>query len=178
MQHRRFRGKLDFEDKILTGTEFCIASLHDITIRSGTVEKNTAAMIGALNNPFVDILGHIDDKKMPVVFEEVVSEAAKLNKLIEINNNSILIRKGSKERVEEVAHLCVQKNVRVCVSSDAHFDTMVGNVVPALDMLKRIHFPDELVINRSSEAFESYLAERKARLQVLPPNISGRIIMK
>lgn len=159
-----YDGKLDIDDRMLLGTEWCIASLHDLTIRAGTEEKNTNAMIGALHNPIVDILAHIDDRKMPVIFAEVVKAAGKLNKLIEINNNSLLIRKGSRERLTEVAELCKKHNVRVAVSSDAHFDSMVGQVDLALELLAGLDFPEELVINRQVATFEAYLRERKDRL--------------
>lgn len=170
-----YGGKLDIDDRMLAGTEFCIASLHDLTIRSGTLERNTDAMLGALDNPCVDMLAHIDDRKMPVNFEAVVLEAGRQGKIIEINNNSLLIRKGSRERVEEVARLCARHGVRVSVSSDAHFDTMIGNVGLALDLLGRVGFPDDLVVNRSSEAFEAYLGERRTRVLSWIESMSGRI---
>ena len=173
-------GGLDVDDKSLFATEFCIASMHDICMTPGTPADNTAAYIAALQHPCVDILGHIDDRRTPSEFEAVVREAARLGKLIEINSNSLLIRKGSIERVEEVARLCAQHRTRVAVASDAHFDAMIGEVRPALDLLARIGFPDELVVNRALETFEAYLSERKARLDgarghFLPSTSSRRL---
>lgn len=160
-------GGLDIDDKALFSTEFCIASMHDICCRPGTPAENTSAYLAALQHPCVDILGHIDDRRTPNDFETVVAEAKKRDKLIEINNNSLLIRKGSLERVEEVARLCLKHGTRVAVSSDAHFDQMVGEVRPALELLAKIAFPDELVVNRTLESFEAYLAERTARTEAV-----------
>lgn len=164
-----FAGGLDIDLKSLYQTEFCIASMHDLCMKPGSTSQNTDAYIATLNQPYVDILGHIDDRKTPSVFDEVVREAGRLNKLIEINNNSLLIRKGSRERVEEVVKLCAKYETRVAVASDAHFDDMVGAVKPALDLLARLGFPEQLVVNRNLVTFESYLAERLPRIEATRP---------
>jgi Histidinol phosphatase and related hydrolases of the PHP family len=167
------KGGLDIEDRMLFASEWNIASMHDICVLPGTPEENTAAFKGALAHPAVDMLGHIDDGKTPNVIEEVVREAGRLGKIIEINNNSLLVRRGSRERVEEIARLCKRHDVRVAVSSDAHFDTMIGAVEPALELMAREDFPDELVINRSREAFDAYQAERTRRLDSVRESFIG-----
>lgn len=164
------RGGLDIDIKQLFDSEFTIASMHDLCVTPGSVAENTESYVAALNHPCVDILGHIDDRKTPSDFAAVIREAARLGRLIEINNNSMLIRKGSLERVEKVAVLCAELDCRVSVSSDAHFDDMVGAVRPALEMLAKIGFPENLVVNRSREAFESYLAEKAVRLDAARGN--------
>lgn len=164
------RGGLDVDVKSLFDSEFTIASMHDLCVKPGTPAENTDAYIAALNHPCVDILGHIDDRKTPSEFVRVVREAACLGKLIEINNNSLLMRKGSRERVEEVARLCAENGCRVSVASDAHFDEMIGAVAPALELLAGISFPEELIINRSAEAFEGYMAEKAARVDAARGN--------
>ena len=155
-----FQGGLDVDDKALFGSDFIIASLHDLCLAPGTPEENTRAYLGALRHPCVDSLGHIDDWKTPSDFGTVVREAGRLGRLIEINNNSLLVRKGSRERVEELARLCAEFGTGVAVASDAHFDEMVGAVDAALELLDKVGFPDRLVANRSLESFETYLAGR------------------
>lgn len=167
-------GSLDIEDRMLFVSEFTVASMHDICMNPGTEEENTGAYLAALSHPGVDMLGHIDDRKTPNDFETVVREAGRQGKLIEINNNSLLIRKGSLERVEAVARLCARHGVRVAVSSDAHFDDMIGNVTPALELLAKIGFPEELIANRTLEAFNAYLAERTARMDAVRDAYLGR----
>ncbi|MCC8190165.1 MAG: PHP domain-containing protein [Planctomycetes bacterium] len=161
------QGKVDVDDKSLFDSEFTIASMHDLCVQPGTVAENTDAYLGALNHPCVDILGHIDDRKTASDFAVVAREAGRLGKLIEINNNSMLIRKGSRERVETLARVCAENGTRVAVASDAHLDDMVGSVAPALEMLGRIGFPEELIVNRSLESFLGYMEERTARLDAV-----------
>ncbi|MCD8351401.1 MAG: PHP domain-containing protein [Planctomycetaceae bacterium] len=155
-------GAVDIEDRILRICEWVVASMHDICMEPGDEAANTRAFQKTLAHPAIDMLGHIDDIRTACDFRAVAAEAARLGKVIEINNNSIRARKA--DRVRAVAEACGELGVRVAVSSDAHFDDMIGAVDPALAILREIKFPEELVINRSQEAFESYLAERRQRL--------------
>lgn len=160
-----FDGVIDIETRFINRTEFAIASLHDIVMKPGTSQQNTGALLAALNHPFIDMLGHIDDAKVPSDHEAIIAEAKKLNKLIEINNNSLLVRRGSDENIRKISHICARLGVRVSISSDAHFSTMIGAVEPALKLFREENFPDELIVNRSAETFEGYLAERTSRLK-------------
>lgn len=165
-------GAVDIEARQLYMCEWVVASMHDICMEPGSEAANTRAFLATLANPAVDMLGHIDDIRTACDFREVAKEAGRLGKIIEINNNSVKVRKGG--RVRGVAEACAEQGTRVSISSDAHFDEMVGNVDGALAVLKEIDFPDELVINRSQETFEAYLEERKARL-IANPRVSQRI---
>jgi putative hydrolase len=158
-------GRLDIADHMLAVSRWTIASMHGECMESGTEEENTRAFVAALRHPAVDMLGHIDDMRTPNRFETVIREAAAQKKIIEINNNSLKNRKGSIPRVEEIARLCAKHGVRVAVSSDAHFDEMVGRVRPGLELLARVGFPDELVVNRTMAAFDAYLEERRVRME-------------
>lgn len=165
-------GALDIEDRMLFLSEWTIASIHDVCTTPGTPEENTNAYLRALEHPAVDILGHIDDPKTPSNFPEVVAKAGEQNKFIEINNNSLLVRRSG-DRVLEVARECMRQGVRVAVSSDAHFDTMVGNAEAVLALLETIRFPDELIVNRSLDVFEQYLEQRKKRLNAARETFFG-----
>ena len=161
-----FNGTLDVtKDSHLKYVEFGIASMHDVVITPGTVSQNTEAYIGALNNPFVDILGHPGSAKFPHDPEPIVLEAKRLGKMIEINNNSFSARKGSRENCLKFAKLCKKHGVRVCVSSDAHFYTAIGKVPLALELLYEASFPEELVLNLNLEAFDEYMKEREKKLE-------------
>ena len=59
---------------------------------------------------------------------------------------------------------CKAYGQRVCVASDAHFDTMVGNVTPLMTLLDELEFPPQLIVNLRQETFEAYLREREERL--------------
>ncbi|MBC5647768.1 phosphatase [Christensenella tenuis] len=158
-------GHIDLPEKYVRQTEFLIASMHDIAIPQNTVEKNTAALVGALKNNYIDVVGHPGNPHYPVNIEEVVDAAKKYNKLIEINSHSFSHRKGSDKTCPQFIRLCKQKDVRITVSSDAHACYNVGNFEDAVRALEAERFPEELIVSRSLVAFEEYLREREQRVK-------------
>lgn len=158
-----YDGNIDVPEKQLKALEFVIASLHnDVTpLRIGTVEQNTAAMLGALNNPYVDVIGHPGNPAFPIDAEALVKEAARLNKLVEVNNHSFEARKGSGENCCNIIKLCKKHDVRITVSSDAHSCYNIGEFSYAIQALEECGFPEELIVSASLERFLAYLKERK-----------------
>ena len=65
-----------------------------------------------------------------------MQEAQHQGKLLELNNNSTTAhRPGSLPSLKQYILCCKAHSQRVCVASDAHFDTMVGNVAPIMALL-------------------------------------------
>lgn len=86
-----FNGKLDYEDEILAGFDFVIASVHSILNMDEA--KATQRLITAIENPYTTILGHptgrllLSRKGYPVDHEKIIDAAAANNVIIEINGN-------------------------------------------------------------------------------------------
>lgn len=160
-----YSGNLDISDQYLKYTDFAIASLHDNVVIPGSKLQNTEAMIGALSNPYIDVIGHPGNSAFQVDAEAVVEAAKDMNKLIEINNNSFIYRKGSYQNCVKFLRLCKQKDVRIAVSSDAHTCYQVGRFEHVINLLEKLAFPEELVVSRSLKTFNEYLRERKTRIK-------------
>jgi len=85
----RMDGTLDFPDEVLTKLDVVIAAVHSGFKQSR--EEMTRRIIRALRHPEVDILAHptgrIIGEREPyaVDIEEVIAEAARLGKILEIN---------------------------------------------------------------------------------------------
>jgi len=161
-----FHGSIDVREKYLKFTDYVIAGLHEVVIKTGTKAQNTQAVLGALSNPYVDIIAHPDNPSYELDYETVVKEAAKLGKLLEVNNHSFIHRKGGLANAAVYLPLCRQYGVRMAVSSDAHFAFNIGKNNLALSVLEDLEFPPELVINMTMQRFEGYLEERKKRLNL------------
>lgn len=160
-----YKGKVDVPARYLSFCDFVIASFHDFALTPGSKEQNTSAYLGALQNPFIDILGHADDPAVPCDFETIAQEAAKLGKLLELNNNSLTPhRPNSKPSLIKFIKACLKYEVSVCIASDAHFHTMIGNTKLLSELLEELEFPPELIVNLNAERFESYLKKRQLRL--------------
>lgn len=158
-----YEGNVDLAPKYASMAEFLVASLHDITLKPGSVEENTAALVNALKQPFVDVVGHPGNPHYPVHIEEVVDAAHANNKLIEINSHSFRFREGSAGQCVEYIRLCKKKGVRITVSSDAHACYNIGVFDAAIAALEAEDFPEELIVSRDLKTFDAYLKERKQR---------------
>ena len=80
-------GKLDYPDSLLAQMDVVVASVH-----AGFTKDNTARLIRAMKNPYVNIIGHLSGRLIgnregyPLNYEEVFQAAAETNTWIEINS--------------------------------------------------------------------------------------------
>lgn len=162
-------GMLDTPDKYLKYLEFCIASVHLFSYTGDTKEENTSAMVGALDNIHVDMIGHPDGPDAPCDLVEVVMATKKHNKIMEINNCSFNGHRGDcRANLITVVQMCKKHDVRMCVSSDSHFHMMVGDFDLACAFLTEMEIPSELILNYNIEAFDAYIKERKDYIKEHP----------
>ena len=155
-----YDGNVDLDKFYLEKMDYALASLHPPCIPFGTLEENTNAILRAMENPYVKILGHPGDPRYPIDCKAIVDKSEETGTVIEINNASLIpdgFRKGSEVYISEILKLCKKKCVPVILASDAHFATKIGDFDYALKLIKEIDFPEELIINRSVEMFKSCL---------------------
>lgn len=159
-------GRVDLDEYTLKQMDIAIASLHPPCIAPGTPEENTRAVIHAMENPWINIIGHPDDCRFPLYYEEIVKAAAANQVLLEVNNSS-LIPGGPRGDVKEpyliMLKLCRQYEVPVVVGSDAHVDTFVGRHDYAYQLFEEINFPEHLVVNSSVDLLKKYVNKYKNR---------------
>lgn len=146
------QGHLDMEERVLKMMDVVIASLHTSCTKPGTMEENTNAYLKAMENPYVNIIGHPDDGRFLVDYRALVEGAKACHKVLELNNHSLEpdgFRKGARENDLRILELCKEYQVPVIMGSDAHFDDRIGNFGFAREILAEVDFPEELVLNRS-----------------------------
>lgn len=146
-------------NRTIKDCDYVIASIHakDFTTEA-TRAQMTEMYIKALNHRKVLMLGHIGRSNLDVEFRPIVEEAARLNKLIEINEHSFDMGKFA-DRCIEVAKLCMGLGCKVAVNTDAHICTRIAQTPRALAMLESVDFPQELIATTSAETFlASYYA--------------------
>lgn len=162
-----FKGNLDIPDRVQKKLDIIIASLHDVCIEAGSREENTEALIGAMKNHNVDIIGHSGNPVFPIYEDEVVKAAKKYNVLIEINNSSLgknASRAGSFEICTKIAKLCKEQGVMVAIGSDAHCCFQIGKFDAAHEMLMDVGMPQELIMNTEGSKIIKYL-KNKGKLE-------------
>lgn len=159
-----FTGRVDFDAALLKRQDLCIASFHEKATQPGTMAENTTAYLGAMDNPYVNIIGHPDDGNIPVDFLALVQKAKETHVLIEVNNSSLraaYYRKNTRENLCTILDLCKRYEVPVVLGTDAHFAGAVGDFTEARALLEEQAFPETLVANTSVEKYLALLARRR-----------------
>ncbi len=159
-----YEGGLDMEEGLLKQMDIVIASLHRPCIKCGTIEENTNALIGAMKNPYVSIIGHPDDGRYPVDYEALVKAAKTYNVLLELNNGSLNpsgFRLNAKPNDLKMLKLCKQYGVPITLGSDAHIFTDIAKYNFALDVISEAEFPEELIANTSVDKFLAFLRKKR-----------------
>lgn len=155
-----YEGRVDLPDSILKDLDLAVASIHMPCFQSGTVEENTRAYIGAMKNPYINLIGHPDDVRFPIDYAKLVKAAKEYHVILEVNNASLSptsFRGNPREAYREMLKLCREYQVPVAMDSDAHLDLAVGEHGYAMEILEETGFPEELVINAHPELLEKYL---------------------
>lgn len=159
------KGTLDLAEAYLRRLDLVIAGHHSFCYTAGTLAENTDGVVGAMTNPYVNIISHPDDGHCPLDYEALVSAAIRYCVLLEINNNSLRSthRKNVRKNALRILELCKKRAHPVLVSSDAHFTTDVGNMNHVVPLLEEAGFPDELVINCDLESFLAFIKKKSGR---------------
>ena len=155
-----YSGSTDLRGEFLSRLDYAVASLHDPCLKPGTKEENTAAILGAMKNPKVKIIGHPDNPKYPVDFDAIAKAAVEQHVLLELNNSSYMpggSRKGSRELAGELMEAARRHGAMMIMGSDAHIEFDVGNHAYAMELMEQYGFPEELVINSSPEKFKEWI---------------------
>ncbi|MFL5346045.1 MAG: DNA polymerase/3'-5' exonuclease PolX [Hyalangium sp.] len=112
-------GALDYRDSVLEQLEVVIASVH--VRHSMNEEQMTQRVLNAMDNPFLNIIGHPTGRLIherepyPLRMEAVLDRAAERGVVMEVN--------GKPARLDlkaEHVRQAVQRGVKLVVSADAH----------------------------------------------------------
>ena len=150
-------GELDMPRKTLEKLEWVVASMHRQVYEPSTVQNHTVAYLKAAEDPIVDVIGHCTTSMFPIDFEKCIKKFKECGKLVEINESSILYKKGSYENSYEVLQLCKKYEVPVVFDSDAHYCELIGVVDTAKKIASEVGFPERLVINSDFDRLTEYI---------------------
>lgn len=112
-------GELDYEDGILKGFDFIIASIHSNL--KMPEEKATARLIKAIENPFTSMLGHPTGRLLlarqgyPIDHKKVIDACAANKVAIEINANPLRL-----DLDYNFLPYAIEKGVKISINPDAH----------------------------------------------------------
>ena len=148
-----YSGALDMDKIEREWLELVIASMHTPNLAPATRAEHTACWLKIAENPLVDVIGHCGDMRYDFDHDAVFPAFKKHGKIVEINSHSLNARPGTEISCAKIAKKCAELEIPVFVSSDAHHESMIGNVRKALELLEGIGFPEKLALNAERERF-------------------------
>ncbi|WP_392486067.1 phosphatase [Haloimpatiens sp. FM7315] len=162
-----YKGNLDIPDKIQKSLDLIVASLHDVCLKPGSIDENTEALLNVMENPYVDIIGHLGNPVFPIHKEKVIKKAKEKNIIIEINNSSFVgSREGSKENCSEIVRLCKKYGTYLTLNSDSHFATCIGDFKVAEEIINSVGISEDQIINTSEKKLINYLKEKGKAIDI------------
>ncbi|MGH1366208.1 MAG: DNA polymerase/3'-5' exonuclease PolX [Calditrichia bacterium] len=142
-------GRMDYSDEVLASFEVVIASIHS---KFGMTEKEaTDRVIRALENPYVNILGHLTGRLLlsregyPLDQRAVIDAAGELGVSIEINANP--------HRLDMDWRYCqyaIEKGVMMSVNPDSHRVAGFSDMQYGIGMARKGWLSKEQVLNTYS----------------------------
>ncbi len=153
-------GELDLDEEYLRRLDLRIAGIHKVCWTPGTPEENTAGMIRAIANPWVNVISHPGDGAAQLLFEPIVLAAKEHHTLLEVNSASMRPARKltlARDNNLEILRLAKRHEVPILIASDAHIHTDIANYEHCYPLLREVDFPDSLIMNSSAARFLSYL---------------------
>ena len=149
-------GNVDLENGLLKKLDVIIASLHTPVFKPADKAVVTNAVLNVMDNPHLNILGHLGDPRYPLDIERVVRKAKEKRIIIEVNNKSCtpdFKARYSEENQLELIRQCARAGVFVVASSDSHFHEHIGNMENAKKMLEKARIPESLILNTNIDTY-------------------------
>ncbi|MDD7391043.1 MAG: phosphatase [Lachnospiraceae bacterium] len=157
-------GRVDLSEDIIKEMDLCVASIHPPCFqKSYSQEEVTRAYLNACENPYITIIGHPDDGRFPVDYEQLAIKARDTGTLLELNQGSLQpgsFRLNTMENAEIMLRYCEKYGTPVIMDSDAHVASQLGNHSCAGELVARLGFPEELIVNRSLDEFTKFLVKK------------------
>jgi len=145
--------------------DIAIASIHGPCYKGErTEEAITAAYLAAMENPLIHIIGHPDDGRYPVDYEQLAKKAKETGTVLEVNNGSLRpggFRVDTRKNDLKMLEYCKKYEVPVTMGSDAHMDVDLADYSYALPVIEESHFPEELIVNTSAELLKSCIRYKR-----------------
>ena len=159
-------GELDLPDEVLENLDVVIAGLHSGCGFSDLgIEKNTEAVIKAMQNPHVKILSHPYAKYFELDLEKIVQASIENDVLIELNASYIYTDRSRSETIYnnmiKTMKLLKAAGRKVVLTSDAHNHEEVGNFEEALARLPELGLERSDIMNSDMGEVLDFLKIRR-----------------
>ena len=159
-------GELDTSEKLLSGLEWVVASMHSACYTPSTPENHTKSWLKVAQNPQVDVIGHCTTAPFMFDYEKGVKAFKEYGKLVEINESSFACKRSPRRNVVELLKLCKKYEVPVVFDSDCHFCQLIGQTPKVAKIAEELDFPEKLIMNSDWEKIREYVLAKRPNLDI------------
>jgi len=153
-------GTVDLPEYYLGLLDIVWAGLHIPCLPPASRSSNTEALLNALENPYVDGIVHPGNPDFPIDEKALVLAAVDKGKLLEINNSSFTVRRGSRTGCQEIARLACRYGALVALNSDAHIARDVGKNEESLNLALGSGIEPRQIVNSDLKHLREFLKKR------------------
>lgn len=153
-------GKLSLGQEYTAFLDYAIVGIHGQCYEDEGREKNTANVIECMKDEKVRLVSHPDDDHTPLDYERLVQAAKQYHVALEVNNSSLVkkeYRLNCYRNYETMLHLCRQYQVPIVVGSDAHDPYWVGEFGLACELLEKLKFDEDLILNNDIKKLKEFI---------------------
>ena len=158
-----FDGKMDYADEILKTFDLVIASVHQ-NLKMDE-QKATARLLGAIENPYTTILGHMTGRLLlsrpgyPVDHKKIIEVCAANDVVIEINANPYRL-----DIDNSWIPYALKNNVMISINPDAHSVEGIKDINWGVISARKGGLTKSMTWNGMNRAeIESWLMNRKKK---------------
>jgi DNA polymerase (family 10) len=151
-------GSLDYPDDLVAALDWVLASVH--TSFSISETEMTGRVIGAIENPDVDCIGHLTGRLIgrrepyAIDVEAVAEAAARTGTMLEINGNP-----NRRDLSEHHARLAREAGATIVLNTDAHGVDTLDNIAYAVATARRAWLtPNDIANTRGWREFKRFLS--------------------
>ena len=155
-------GRLDFEDEVLAELDIVVASPH-ISLKQDEI-KATDRMLRAIENPYVNIIGHptgrlINRREgLPLNFAKVFAAASSSGTALEINAGYPRL-----DLNDVHSRAAIEAGCLLAIDTDAHSTEELSALNYGIDVARRAWVPADHVINCMTFAkLKQFIARKRA----------------
>ena len=141
-------GTLSLEQEFIDYLDYGIVGIHTHCYSDEGRRRNTENLISCMKHEKVFFVSHPDDDHTPLDYETLVDAAKKYHVALEVNNSSLVKqdqRLNCVQNYKTMLRLCMQHQVPIIVSSDAHYPSWVGEFTLAKELLELVGFDKEKI---------------------------------
>jgi len=159
------KGTLDLTESDLKKCDIVIASIHKETYEAeNNIENNTKAICKALENDYVQIIGHPYANKFPCDIESIAEAAVKNKKFLEINASNFTYNKKlgpeTIPMVKKMVDITKENDWFNIINSDAHISYDIADYRSIIALKDEFGLKEKNLLNSNIDILEKYFLSK------------------